>query len=67
MAEMFNLRDERKKRDAQKKQLKASQNRIKFGRTKGQKNQEELEATRSRAKLEAHVIDSDEPVTKDPL
>lgn len=54
MAEIINLRARRKKAERTKKRDEASENAMKFGRTKGQKILEVRLAERSRDALDAH-------------
>lgn len=60
MTEVINLNHKRKAKARSEKEKKASQNRVKFGRTKEEKNRETLHAERSRKLLEGHKLDSEE-------
>lgn len=60
MTEVINLNHKRKARARTEKEKRALQNRIKFGRTKEEKNREELNAKRAKQLLEGHKLNTEE-------
>jgi Domain of unknown function (DUF4169) len=60
MTEVINLNQKRKAKARAEKEKKASQNRIKFGRTKEEKNRGKLEARQAEQHLEGHKLDPEE-------
>ncbi len=56
MTEVINLNKKRKAKAHTEKQKKASQNRIKFGRTQEEKNREKLNAKLAKQRLEGHKL-----------
>ncbi|MGB3317277.1 MAG: DUF4169 family protein [Albidovulum sp.] len=54
MAEVVNLRTERKRREKAKDRAKAVENAVRYGRTKVQKDLEQTRAERAAALIEAH-------------
>jgi hypothetical protein len=54
MAEVVNLRTERKRREKAKDRAKAAENAVRFGRTKALKELERARAERAAALIEAH-------------
>lgn len=60
MTEVINLNHKRKAKARTEKEKKASQNRIKFGRTSEEKNREKRKAERAKHLLEGHKLDSEE-------
>jgi hypothetical protein len=57
MTEVINLNQKRKIKMRLEKETTASRNRIKFGRTKEEKNTEKLKAKRAEQSLEGHKIE----------
>jgi hypothetical protein len=60
MTEVINLNQKRKAKARAGKEKKASENRIKFGRTKEEKNMEKLKARRAEQSLEGHKLETEE-------
>jgi len=60
MTEVINLNSKRKAKARTEKEKKASQNRIKFGRTKAEKKIEKLNAKRAQQNLEGHKLEPEE-------
>ena len=60
MTEVINLNQKRKARSRTENEKKASQNRVKFGRTKQEKNLEKLNAMRAEQRLEGHKLETEE-------
>ena len=60
MSEVINLNQQRKAKGHAEKYKKASQNRVKFGRTKEEKNKEKQSAIRAKKLLEGHKLESEE-------
>ncbi len=60
MTEVINLNRKRKAKARAEKEKKASQNRIKFGRTKEEKNIEKLNASHAGRRLEGHKLEAEE-------
>lgn len=61
MAEIINLRQARKKKARTEKEVRASENRILFGRTKAEKELTEAERSLSQRRLDAHKRDEEKP------
>lgn len=59
MGELINLKKFRKRIARDKAADEAEQNRVRFGRTKAQKNLDELQARRTARELDQHLIDDD--------
>ncbi len=59
MGELVNLKKFRKRIERDKTAGEAEQNRVRFGRTKAQKNMDELQARRAARELDQHLIDDD--------
>jgi hypothetical protein len=59
MTEVINLNRKRKAKARTEKEKKASENRIKFGRTKEEKDREKLQARHAERHLEGHKLDAD--------
>lgn len=57
MAEIINLNHRRKSKNRAEKEQKASQNRVKFGRTKKEKQQEQQDNERNIRHLDGHKLD----------
>lgn len=60
MGDVINLRQERKRRKRSAKEAQASENRVKFGLTKGEKAKNKLESDRAEQRLDDHR--KDDPV-----
>jgi hypothetical protein len=60
MAEVINLNRKRKAKSRIENEKKASQNRIKYGRTKQEKTIEKRNAKRVESHLEGHKLDTEE-------
>ncbi len=60
MTEVINLNKKRKAKARTENEKKASQNRIKFGRTKEEKTVEKLNAKRVEQRLEGHKLETEE-------
>ena len=60
MSEIINLRQQRKAKARKDKQKTAEQNRRLHGRTKAQKEKEEMDAERAKKHLDAHKRDGEE-------
>lgn len=60
MAEVINLKQQRKAKARTEKEKKASENRVKFGQTKAEKNKKKIESKRDEKLLEGHKRDKDE-------
>jgi hypothetical protein len=60
MANVINLNKKRKTKAKGEKEKQAEQNRIKFGRTKEQKQLEKLKADKAKRHIDGHKIDGDE-------
>ncbi len=54
MAEVINLKQKRKAKTRSEKEIKASENRVKYGRTKEEKNAEKLKAEKEQKYLQGH-------------
>ncbi len=59
MGELVNLKKFRKRAERDKAASEAGHNRVLFGRTKAQKNLDELQARRAARELDQHLIDDD--------
>ena len=57
MAEIVNLRRARKKKARAEKETRAAGNRVRFGRTKAEKRESEIESRRVSQKLDGKKID----------
>lgn len=57
MTEVINLNQKRKAKARTEKEKKAAQNRIKFGRTKQEKNLEKLDARRAEKHIQGHKLE----------
>ncbi len=57
MADVINLRQERKRRKRSAKETEASENRVKFGLTKAEKAKNKVEGDRSAQRLDEHRKD----------
>ncbi|CEK11313.1 DUF4169 family protein [Legionella hackeliae] len=60
MADIINLSKKRKAKIRLKKEKKASENRVRFGRTKKEKQLETQENTRSERYLDGHKLENNE-------
>lgn len=60
-AEIVNLKQYRKKKQRVEKERAAGDNRVKYGRTKRQKQRDEFESGRYEADLTGKHLDDDEP------
>ena len=60
-AEIVNLKQFRKKQQRAEKEREADGNRAKYGRTKGQKQRDEIKSGRFEADLTGKRLDDDEP------
>jgi hypothetical protein len=60
MAEIINLRQARKQKARADKEVRATENRLSFGRTKAEKTLTKAEQDRAKSRLEAHKRDPDE-------
>ncbi|TQV72560.1 DUF4169 family protein [Denitrobaculum tricleocarpae] len=60
MGDVINLRQERKRRKRNAKEAEASNNRAKFGLTKGEKTKNKLESDRAAQRLDDHRKDDPE-------
>ena len=60
MADIINLNQKRKAKQRLEKEKKATENRIKFGRTKKEKNIEQQEKKRQEQHLDGHKLDKKE-------
>ncbi len=58
-AEIINLRQERKRREREAKAAEAAENRVKFGRTRAEREQEVLGEARARQNLDGHLREPD--------
>jgi hypothetical protein len=65
MAEIINLKDFRKARARTEAEAKASENRAKFGRTRGERNRQSTESERSRRELDGTKIERADDKAKD--
>jgi hypothetical protein len=54
-AEIINLRQERKRREREARAAEAAENRVKFGRTRAEREQEALGEVRARQNLDGHL------------
>ena len=54
-AEIINLRQERKRREREARAAEAAENRVKFGRTRAEREQEALGEARARQNLDGHL------------
>jgi hypothetical protein len=54
-AEIINLRQERKRREREARAAEAAENRVKFGRTRAEREQEALGEARARQNLDSHL------------
>ena len=61
MTEIINLNQKRKAKARTEKEKKASENRIKFGRTKGEKKAEKLQSDRAERHLQGHKRETENP------
>jgi hypothetical protein len=61
MAKVVNLNRYRKKRVRDERQKTAEANRVKYGRTKGERMKDQVERERTRAEIDAKRLESDEP------
>jgi hypothetical protein len=61
MAEIVNLRAVRKARERAAKAAKASENRVAFGRTKAERDEEKAKAGLAERRHESHRLDGEEP------
>ncbi|EIM27996.1 DUF4169 family protein [Microvirga lotononidis] len=60
MAEIINLRQARKKKARTEKEVRATENRIAFGRTKAEKNLSRAEQDLAQSRLDQHKRDDNE-------
>jgi hypothetical protein len=60
MTEVINLNQKRKANARVQKEKKASENRVKFGRTKAEKQKEKHEAERAQRHLQGHKRETEE-------
>jgi hypothetical protein len=60
MTEVINLNQKRKAKARTEKERKAAQNRIKFGRTKQEKNKEQLSAKLAEKHIQGHKMETEE-------
>ena len=60
MTEIINLRQKRKAKARTEKEKMASENRLKYGRTKEEKQKETLESKRDQRHLDGHKREKDE-------
>jgi hypothetical protein len=58
-AEIINLRQERKRRERAARTAEAAENRVKFGRTRAEREQEVLGEARTRQNLDGHLLEPD--------
>ncbi|HEY0236914.1 MAG TPA: DUF4169 family protein [Afipia sp.] len=61
MGDLVNLKKFRKQAERAKAASEAEQNRVRFGRTKAQKNLEQQQARHAEQKLDQHVLDDGKP------
>jgi hypothetical protein len=62
MTEVINLKQKRKAKTRVEKEKQASENRLKFGRTKGEKQLEKLVADKAVRHIEGHKRETDDTV-----
>ncbi|MBI1276226.1 DUF4169 family protein [bacterium] len=60
MSDIINLKQRRKAKARVEKEKKAAENRVKFGRTKAEKQKEKRLDTQAKQKLESHKRETDE-------
>ena len=60
MTEIINLKQKRKAKARTENDKKASENRVKYGRTKEEKQKEKLTSERAKKHLEGHKLEGDE-------
>lgn len=64
MAEIINLRQAKKRRARAEKKAGAEANRARFGRTKGQRRQNESDAAKAKADLDGKKLEDQDPDEK---